>query len=102
EEAALPALEPLTDPAQAAAILERALRALPQYRGLAVQTCAPRVVRQKPGSRCTILYDLTYRDGSAGPTPVVAKAYKGGKGKNAHAAMRALWESPLRASGSVA
>jgi Ser/Thr protein kinase RdoA (MazF antagonist) len=101
EEAALPALAVLTDPAQAAPILERSIRAAsPQYRELQVERCAPRVVRYKPGSRCTILYDMAYA-GGAGPSPVVAKVYKGGKGKNANAGMRALWDSPLGASAAV-
>jgi hypothetical protein len=105
EEAALPALEVLTDPAQAAAILERTIRAMPHYRDLEILICTPRVVRQKPGSRFTILYELAYAGDSAagagGPSPVIAKAYKGGKGKNAHTAMRAFWESPLRAAETV-
>ncbi|HEX9372284.1 MAG TPA: phosphotransferase [Roseiflexaceae bacterium] len=106
-ETALPALPTLTDPEQARALLETAIRAAAQrYRDLQIQSCAPRVVRDKPGSRCTILYDLSYPadlDAARGwPELVVVKTYKGGKGKNAYAGMRALWESPLGASEVVA
>jgi Ser/Thr protein kinase RdoA (MazF antagonist) len=101
EEAALPALATLTDPGLAAPLLERSIReAAPQYRGLQVARCAPRVVRYKPGSRCTILYAMAYAGGD-GPSPVIAKVYKGGKGKNPDAGMRALWSSPMGASAAV-
>jgi len=100
-EAALPAVEILSDPARAAPILEQSIRAAaPQYWDLRVESCRPRVVRNKPGSRCTILYDITYTGGE-GPSPVVAKVYKGSKGKNAHASMRALWESSMGTSAAV-
>ncbi|MEO7908158.1 MAG: phosphotransferase [Roseiflexaceae bacterium] len=104
-EVALPALPTLTEPEQARALLEQSLRAAaPEYRDLRIQSCVPRVVRYKPGSRCTILYDLHYptelTSGHSWPTLVAVKTYKGSKGKNAYAGMRALWDSPL-ASGDV-
>jgi hypothetical protein len=105
-EAALPALPILTDPEQARALLERSIRAgAPAYHDLKIQSCAPRVVRYKPGSRCTILYDLTYSvDGAhnpAWPDLVAVKTYKSSKGKNTYAGMRALWDSQLGAGNTV-
>ncbi len=99
-EAALPALPTLTDPELARALIEQSMRAAaPEYRELRIQSCMPRVVRYKPGSRCTILYDLAYpadlADGHSWPDLVAIKTYKGSKGKNAYAGMRALWSSPL-------
>ena len=63
----------------------------------------------KPGSRCTILYQLEYAGETADQAPaegdpphvVVAKTYHGDKGQNAYAGMRALWESPLGRSSTV-
>src|SRR5262249_14133945 len=81
-ESALPSLPVLTDPAQARALLEQHIRAAaPAYRDLQIETCTPRVVRYKPGSRCTILYDLTYpadaESGHSWPNLVAVKTYKG-------------------------
>jgi hypothetical protein len=105
-DAELPALAVLTDPARAASLLEAAIRAgSPAYADLRILGCTPRVARHKPGSRTTVVYDLEYPAEAAGrgwPPRVVAKTYKGGKGANAYAAMRALWASPLRSSEVVA
>jgi hypothetical protein len=102
EEAALPALPVLTDPARARFLLEQQLRAAaPAYAGLRLAACTPHVVRSKPGNRCTILYDLVYPPGVDGPRLVVAKAYRGDKGRNAWDGMRALWASPLAAGDVV-
>jgi hypothetical protein len=103
---ALPSLPILTDPEQARALLERSIRAAgPDYHDLRIESCAPKIMRYTPGSRCTILYHLTYPPGLAAshnwPDIVVAKTYKGGKGKHAYAGMRALWESPFRRAGGV-
>jgi len=100
-DAALPALAPLTDPARARALLERHVAtASPAYAGLRIAGCTPRVVRYKPGSRCTILFDLDYAAPAEAaahgwPSLVVAKTYRGDKGLIAFAGMRALWQSPL-------
>jgi Ser/Thr protein kinase RdoA (MazF antagonist) len=63
------------------------------------------VVRYKPGSRCTILYDMDYGPhqgpDSNWPDLVVAKTYRSEKGQNAYESMRALWDSPLASSGAV-
>jgi hypothetical protein len=102
---ALPALPALTDPDEARALLESAIRVCaPEYADLRIRSCSPRVMRYKPGSRCTVLYELEYPPDSTGdewPDRVVAKTYHGDKGKNAYAGMRALWRSELRRSGAV-
>src|SRR5262249_37692719 len=81
-EAALPGLATLTDPEQARMLLEHSMRAAaPEYRDLRIETCTPRVVRYKPGSRCTILYDLSYPaelgSDHSWPNLVAVKTYKG-------------------------
>lgn len=105
-EAALPSLPSLIDPEQGRVLIEQSMRAAaPTYRELRIQSCVPRVVRYKPGSRCTILYDLTYpaelAERHSWPSLVAIKTYKGNKGKNAYAGMRALWESPLGSGDTV-
>ena len=96
EEEEFAALPILTDPQQARAFLEQSIRAgAPAYAGLAIATCTPKVMRNKPG-RCTVRYQLEYADGSARwPNPIIAKTYSKDKGRNTYAAMRALWNSPL-------
>jgi hypothetical protein len=102
----LPALALLTDPAAARELLETVLHsASPAYAELRLAGCTPRVIRHKPGSRATVLYELDYPAGTdpAGrgwPAMVVAKTFRGDKGGNAWAGMRSLWESPL-GSGAV-
>ncbi|HEY3227872.1 MAG TPA: phosphotransferase [Roseiflexaceae bacterium] len=104
-EVALLALPVLTDPEQSRATLERGIRdGGVAYQDFRIQSCAPNVVRYKPGSRCTIVYRLAYLPEHAGhgwPALVVAKTYKGDKGRNAYAGMRRLWESPLGTSDVV-
>jgi hypothetical protein len=109
-DAELATLPQLTDPAAARALLEAAIRAgdNADYRDLTIAACRPRVARYKPGSRCTVLYQLEYaaeaadqRDSRAWPDVVVAKTYHGDKGNNAYAGMRALWRSPLGHSSTV-
>jgi hypothetical protein len=105
-DAALPALPYLTDPQEARALLETSIRAhAPGYADLQIAACTPRVMRYKPGSRCTILYNLEYPADLAAarrwPEIVVAKTYRGDKGQTAYVGMRALWESPLAADGRV-
>jgi hypothetical protein len=103
---ALPSLPRLTEPAAARELLEASIRAgSPAYRGFQIQAVTPKVMRYKPGSRCTILYRLEYPAAAAAsgdwPDIVVAKTYKGDKGQNAYDGMRALWESALATSSNV-
>lgn len=105
-DAALPSLPILTDPEQARELLERSIRAAgPAYHDLRIEACVPKVMRYTPGSRCTLLYRLSYpaglAEGRGWPELVVAKTYRGGKGRHAYAGMRALWEAPFAQSGGV-
>lgn len=105
-DAALPSLPILTDPEQARALLEESIRAAsPAYAELRIERVDPKIMRYTPGSRCTILYRITYpaglADGHDWPELVVAKTYKGGKGAHAFAGMRALWDAPYRQEGGV-
>lgn len=103
---ALPALPRLTDPAEARDLLEGSIRAgFADYADIRIQSCEPKVMRYKPGSRCTILYRLAYapEDAERGwPDIVVAKTYQGDKGRVAYDGMRVLWDSALARSGEVA
>jgi hypothetical protein len=105
-DAALPSLPILTDPDRARTLLEQCIRAAaPNYHDIRIESCMPKIMRYTPGSRCTVLYRLQYpvglAEGRDWPEMVVAKTYKGGKGKHAYAGMRALWESPFRQTGGV-
>jgi thiamine kinase-like enzyme len=97
EDRALPALRLLTDPAAARDLLERELRrASPRYARIGIEACRPHVMRYKPGSRCTVLYELRYAgNGRGAPDVVVAKTYHSGKGRTAFEGMRALRASAL-------
>lgn len=98
----LPALAALLDPQAAAGLIQRCLRAGARP-DATVEACTPRVVRYKPGSRCTIVYRVRYAGTPADlPDPVVAKTHQGDKGLVAHRAMRALWATPLAAGDRVA
>jgi len=105
EDEALPALRLLTDPVAARGLIEEAIRrGSPRYADLRIEACRPRVMRYKPGSRCTVLYELRFKgnsDGDGRPELVVAKTYHGDKGRTAYDGMRALWASPLRTRGAV-
>jgi hypothetical protein len=95
----LEAMPALTDALEAPALVERAIRtASPAYAGFRAGPCRPHVARYKPGSRCTVVYDLELPAGAPEewPRAVVAKTYHGDKGRTAFDAMRALWASPLR------
>jgi Ser/Thr protein kinase RdoA (MazF antagonist) len=98
-DAGLPALPSLVDADRAADLLQRSLRRAGH--DLAVAGCVPDVVRYKPGSRCTIVYRVQYRDGAAGPDPLVVKTHQGDKGRTAWEAMRALWDRPVARDGDV-
>jgi hypothetical protein len=102
---ALPSMKLLEDPVWARALLEEAIRtAGDRYRDLHMIACAPTVARYKPGSRCTIVYRLSYGPEARGrgwPTKVIAKTYRGDKGRTAFSGMSALWNSNLRTSDAV-
>jgi hypothetical protein len=103
-EGVLSSLEMLTDPEQSRQYLMSRIRAgSPAYHDLQIQACHPKVVRYKPGSRCTIVYRLDYPPGANDHWPelVVAKTYRKEKGHNAYESMLALWNSPLGSSSSV-
>lgn len=96
---ALSELDPLTDPAQAADLLERVLRgSSPAYESVRFASCHPQILRYKPGSRATVLFHLgyarSYQD-RGWPDRVVVKTYRDLRGAATYQAMRALWESPL-------
>jgi hypothetical protein len=96
---ALGDLDPLTNPAQAAYLLESVLRgSSPVYESVRFASCHPTVLRYKPGSRATVHFELRYArsDQDRGwPDRVIAKTYRDLKGAATYEAMRALWESPL-------
>lgn len=105
-ETVLASLEFLTDPEESRHFLMRNIQAdSPDYRDIQIQASNPKVVRYKPGSRCTVLYHLEYPQNLSSNRPwpelVVAKIYRGEKGKNAFDSMMALWNSPLGSSGTV-
>lgn len=100
---ALPALQDIIDPVAARELLQQVVVDA-GYTDAAVAACRPNVVRYKPGSRCTVVVDVTYEDTNGhrpGPDPIVIKTHQGDKGQTAWAAMTALWESPLARSGAV-
>ncbi len=98
-DAGLPALPILVDAGRATEVLQQSLRDA----GYAVDVtgCVPDVVRYKPGSRCTIVYRMTYGSGAPGPDPLVVKTHQGDKGRTAWEAMRALWARPVARDGVV-
>ena len=98
---ALPSLGDLVDPAASARLIEEMLSdgAYPAAR---VASSAPTVARYKPGSRCTIVYDITYDPPSSQlPSPVIAKVHQGDKGIRSHQAMTALWATELSSGRDV-
>ena len=105
-ETVLASLAFLTDPEESRHFLMRNIRAASsKYQDMEIQASNPKVVRYKPGSRCTVLYHLEYSQNMQPdrqlPELVVAKIYRGVKGKNAFDSMRALWDSPMGSSGTV-
>jgi hypothetical protein len=69
-----------------------------------ITACAPQILSYKPGSRCTIRYELEYfpslDPSSRSPQVVIGKVYrKGSKAQNAYEGMSTLWGFPL-ADGS--
>jgi thiamine kinase-like enzyme len=105
-ETVLGSLAFLTDPEESRHFLMRNIQASSsKYQDMEIQASNPKVVRYKPGSRCTVLYHLEYsqnmRPDRQLPELVVAKIYRGVKGKNAFDSMVALWDSPMGSSGTV-
>ncbi|HEY6072369.1 MAG TPA: phosphotransferase, partial [Anaerolineales bacterium] len=105
-EAVLSALGMLTDPEQSRQYLMRTIRAgSANYRDLEIQACHPRIARYKPGSRCTIVYQLDYAPGATDhhrwPELVVAKTYRKEKGQAAYESMLAFWNSSLNSSDAL-
>jgi hypothetical protein len=98
----LPVLPLLADPGAARALLERGIgqQAFP---GIRIAAAVPEIVRYKPGSRCTLTYQLHYDAPEPGwPAMVVVKTHQGEKGANAFAAMQALWATELAIGDPVA
>lgn len=105
-EGVLSALELLIDPEQSRQYLMSRIRAgSAVYQDLEIQASHPTIARYKPGSRCTIVYQLDYAPERNvqhhWPELVVAKTYRKEKGQNAYESMRALWDSPLALSNAV-
>ena len=105
-ETVLASLSFLTDPEESRLFLMSNIRAgSPKYQDLEILASNPKVVRYKPGSRCTVLYHLEYPQSSLPdrlwPELVIAKTYRNEKGKNAFDGMMALWNSPLASSNTV-
>ncbi len=105
-ETVLTSMDFLTIPEQALQFLNENIRMGSRtYSDIHIRSLIPRVVRYKPGSRCTILYDLEYAPEENGngrwPSLVAVKTYRGEKGQNAYDSMKALCESPLGSSPSV-
>ena len=105
-ETVLSSLSFLTDPEESRDFLMRNIReSSPKYHDIEIQASNPKVVRYKPGSRCTVLYHLEYPQDMPTdrqwPELVIAKTYRNEKGKNAFDGMVALWNSPLAASRTV-
>jgi Ser/Thr protein kinase RdoA (MazF antagonist) len=105
-ETVLGSLAFLTDPEESRHFLMRNIKAdSRKYHDIQIQASNPKVVRYKPGSRCTVLYHLEYPQNTPSdrqwPELVVAKIYRGEKGKNAFDGMMALWDSPLGSSDTV-
>ena len=101
-EVELPVLPLLLDPERARVLLQGGLgAAAPASARVRLAGCTPHLVRSKPGNRCTVLYDLAYPPGVAGPSQVVAKAYRADKGRATWDGMRALWASSLAAGDVV-
>lgn len=97
EDPALPALSDILDPDAARDLLQEVIVEA-GYEDARITTCRPQVVRYKPGSRCTVVVEVSYDRANGhrpGPDPVVIKTHQGDKGQTAWAAMTALWQSPV-------
>jgi Phosphotransferase enzyme family len=89
----LPGLVTLLDPAAVTRLLGPVLHDA-GYRDATVTACRLRVVRHRPGTRCTVRADLDYAPEAGGPAPpgtVVLKTHADDRGATAWAAMSELW-----------
>ena len=103
-EAVLSSLDMLIDPEQSREYLMNRIRAgSSSYQDLQIQATHPKIVRYKPGSRCTIVYNLDYPADAHNHWPelVVAKTYRKEKGQSAYESMRAFWDTALSSSTLV-
>jgi hypothetical protein len=103
-EAVLSSLDMLIDPEQSREYLMSRIRAdSPAYQDLQIEATHPKIVRYKPGSRCTIVYNLDYAADAHDHWPelVVAKTYRKEKGQSAYDSMRAFWDTALSSSTLV-
>ena len=105
-ETVLTSMTYLTDPEESRQFLMRNIQAgSARYHDIEIRASNPKIVRYKPGSRCTVLYHLEYPQPVSAdrqwPELVIAKTYRNEKGKNAFDGMLALWNSPLASSGTV-
>jgi Phosphotransferase enzyme family len=103
----LPALAQLIDPDQSCLLIEKVLREDGRLAAdQAVTACTPRILSYKPGSRCTIRYELEYLPSpdlsTRSPQVLIGKVYrKGSKAQNAYEGMLTLWHSPLTDGNTV-
>jgi hypothetical protein len=101
----LSSLKTLTDPEQARALLEQALRAqAPGYTQVSIRSCTPEVIHNKPGKSTVIRYNLDYGLDGAGHSwrdTAILKMYSDDIGHNAFAGMRAVWNAGLQKSAAV-
>jgi thiamine kinase-like enzyme len=100
KETVLDSLEWLIQPETARQYLQNQIGTRsPAYQNFRLQSVTPKIVRYKPGSRCTILYSLEYPPnitrGERWPDLVVGKTYRNEKGQNAYDSMEAVWNSPV-------
>ena len=97
----LSSLAQVTDASQSRVLLEKVFRGegrLPADRSIV--SCTPRILSDKPGSRCIIRYELEYSSPSEPlprcPGAVIGKVYRtNSKAQNAFEGMSALWHSSL-------
>jgi hypothetical protein len=101
----LPSLKALTDPEQARALLEQALRTQATgYAQVSIRSCIPEVLHNKPGKSTVLRYHLDYGPQGARHSwreTVILKMYSDDIGHNAFVGMRALWNAGLQKSAAV-
>jgi hypothetical protein len=106
EDEALPARDLLLDAERVRPLLETSIRsARAEWRDARITHCDAEVRRYKQGSRCTVLYRLTYAEevqcADRPPGVVVAKARCNGAGRETFRVMQELSASPLGLSPTV-